>query len=150
MLSGTACGLLLLPGSLAVTPAIDVRLRLALLTLEAFPLLVALLPYTKHSLISYRRLRSTFTPAALALSRECARQQHFPAVWSPKAANHLAPRRFAVCRRAASVAAITAWSFWCFATMLNSLKIVRYEIKSLLSFQLSAEHVRIVSASASP
>ena len=78
------------------------------------------LPHAKHSLLSYRRFRSAFTPAALAFSRESFSSAALPCGLVPAAAIDLASRRCVVCRRSASLASITAWSRSCLEIMLNN------------------------------
>ena len=143
MLSGTDCGLLLLLlllGGLAVAPAMNAFPRLALLALGAVPLLVTCLPQTKHSLFSYRRFRSAFNRAVLALWLPSCLSAALPCSLVPAAATDLASRRVAVCRRAASLASITAWSRRCWSMMLNKyVGVMHNEIERHLSFNLAAK-----------
>ena len=115
MLSGTAHGsllllllMLLLLGVLAVALAMNAFLRLALLALGAVPLFVTLLVTNKHSLFSYRRFRSAFTPAVMTLWLASCESAALPCRLVATAATDIASRRLAVSRRAASLAPITA------------------------------------------
>ena len=63
---------------------------------------------------------SAFTPAALALSRKSCSSGALSCGLVPAAATDLASRRFAVYRRSASLASITAWFRCCSAIILNS------------------------------
>ena len=115
MLSGTACGLLellllmlLLLGVLAVALAMKAFPRLALLTLGAVPLLVTLLATNKTLVSLVPTVRSAFTPSVLALWLPSDLSAALPRRLVPAAATDLASRRVAVCRRAASLASITA------------------------------------------
>ena len=121
MPSGTVCGLLLLYRVLAVALAMDAFPRLTLLAWRQSHCLCPCLPHTKHSLLSYQRFRSAFTPATLALSRESCSSAALPCGLVPATATNLAPRHFAVCRRPASLASITAWFHCCLALMLNNV-----------------------------
>ena len=106
------------------------------------------LPHTKHLLLSYRRFRSAFTPAALAFSRESCSSAALPCGLVPAAAIDLASRRFAVCRRSASLASIAAWSRCCLTIMLNNASAFR----NASSFPRSGETrvVRFPSLSPQP
>ena len=95
---------------------------------------------TKHSLFSYRRFRSDFTPAVLALWLLSGLSAPLPCSLVPAAATDLASRRVAVCRRAASLASVTAWSRRCWSMMLNSASgSCTYEIEPHLPFHLVAK-----------
>ena len=120
MLTGTVCGLLLLRGvwpwlwSWTPFPALPCWLW------GQSHCLCPCLPHTEHSLVSYRRLRSGFTPAALAFSHVSCSPAARPCGLVPAAAIDLESRGFAVCRHSASLASITAWSRCCLAIMLNN------------------------------
>ena len=133
MLRRTACGLLLLLlllGGLAMALGMNAFPRRAMLALRAVPLLVTLLATAKHSSFSYRRFRSAFTTAVLALWLESCLSAALPCSLVPASATDLASRRVAVCRRAASLASITAWSRRCWSIMLNRCaRVMQYEME---------------------
>ena len=111
MLSGIACGwlLLLLRRGLAVDLAMNAFPRLILLALGAVPLLVNLLATNKTLVVIVAPL--CFYPSGLGT---------LACVVFACSASDLVSRRVAVCRRAASLASITAWSRRCWSMMLNS------------------------------
>ena len=142
-LSGTACGLLLLLllllqlRDLAVTLAMNAFSRLALLSLGVVPLLVTLLATNKAS---YWRFRSTFTPAVLGLWFASWLSAALPCSLVSAAATDLASRRFAVCRRAASLASITGWSRRLLVYDVEQcIGVMHYEIEPHLAFHLAAK-----------
>ena len=150
MLSGTVCGLLLLLyAGLAVALAMDAFPRLTCWFWGQSHCLCPCLPHTKHSLLSYRRFRPAFTPAALVFSRESCSSAALPYGLVPAAAIDLASRRFAVCRRSAPLASITAWSRCCLAIMLNNASgsCVTRSKRIYLFFHLAAELERLDSRS---
>ena len=95
-LSGTVCGMLLLCEGLAVALVNDAFPFLTLLVWGQSYCLCPCFPQTKHSLLSYRRLRSAFTLAAVAFSRESCSSAARPCGLVPAAAIDLESLRFAV------------------------------------------------------
>ena len=109
MLSGTACGLLLLLlllGGLAVALAMTTFPRLALLALGAVPLLLTLLTTNKTLVVLVPTVSLCFPPSGLGTRLPSCLSAACPCSLVSAAATDLASRRFAVCRRAASVASI--------------------------------------------
>ena len=109
MLSGTACGLLVLLvlGGLAVALVMNAFPRLVLLALGAVTLLVTLLATNKTLVVVVRRFRSAFTPVVLGLWLPSCLSAALPCSVVPATATNLASRCVAVCRRAAPLVSIT-------------------------------------------
>ena len=123
MLSGTDCGLLLLLlllGGLDVALAVNAFPRLAPLALRAVPLLVILLATNRTLVVLVPTVPLCFHSRSLdTVVRSCL-SAALPWNLVPAVATDLASSRVAICRRAASLAPVTAWSRRCWSMMLNS------------------------------
>ena len=122
MLSRTSCGLLplLLPGGMAVALARNAFHRLALLALGAVPLLVTLLSTNETLVIIVPTAPPCINPSDLGSLACVLFVSSMPWSLVSAAGTVVESRRFAVCRRAASWASITAWSGRCSSMMLNN------------------------------
>ena len=140
MLSGTHCGLLLLLlllGGVDVALAVNAFSRFALLALRVVPLLVILLATNRALVVLVPTVPLCFHARSLGtLVRSCL-SAALPCGLIPAAASDVASRRVAICRRAASLASVTAWSRSCWSDVEQCVLVMHNEIEPHLPFYLA-------------
>ena len=142
MLNGTACGLLLLLlplllGGLAVALAMNAFPPLSLLALGAVALPGTVLTTNQTLVVTVPTVPLRFNASGLGTLVSSFWSVALPCSLVSAAATDLASCPFAVCRRAASLASITAWSRRCWSMMLNSASWSCIKRLNLISFPFS-------------